>query len=116
MIANILLNDLSIRADDVEVTNNSLFDLRSCLDIIPIADVRIADVGLNAEGIVTADLHYVVLLGSRLEHNHCPFFNYIVISEDYFEMLVFLLADDGTGRIDDAALTEDHVANDLIES
>jgi hypothetical protein len=114
--ADVLLADLGVGADDVVVADDSVLDLSLGLDGVAVPHLRVHHVGLYAEGVVAADPHHVVLLRNRLEHYHCPLLDHVVVSEDHFEVLVLFLADDGAGRVDDAALAEDDVADDLVEA
>lgn len=108
--------DSGIWADEIEVAQNGVFDLCSGFYGVSITDVWIDDITFDSEYVVAAYFHGVVFFGGGFEHYDCSFLYDIIISEDYLEVLIFFLADDGAGGVDDAALAEDDVAYYFIES
>ena len=76
----------------------------------------IENVAFDTEGVIAAYFHYVVFFWSWFEHDDCSLFNYIVVTKDYFEIFVLLLADDGASGVNDAALSEDNISYDLVQS
>ncbi len=115
MTANIFLGYFSIWAKDVVVANYSILDLGAGFNGVSVSDLSIENIWLDAESIIAAYLHNIILFGCGFEHDDCPLFDYVVISKHYLEVLILLLADYGTSRVYDASLPEHNVAHDLVE-
>ena len=114
--ANVLFAYPCIWSNDIETSKRCISDLCSWLYHIAISYLWIIDVAFDTKNVVTSYFHDVIILWCWFEHDDSSLFDDVVISKDYFEVLIFFLADDRASRIDDAALTEDYISYDLVET
>ncbi len=116
MASNIFFTYLSIRTNNIVVTNYTIFNLSSSLDYVTLSYLSVKYVAFNTKYIIAAYPHNIIFLWSGFKHNDCSLFNNVIISKNYLEVLFFSLTYDRTGGIYYASLAKYNIANYLIKS
>ena len=116
MAPDILFANFCIRANDVIVTDDPIFDFSPCFNYVTISNLCVLNVAFDTKYVIVADSHCIIFFRCGFEHDYGSLFYDIVIPEDYFEILFLVIANDRTSGIDDAPLSKNDGAYDLVQS